>query len=268
MAASNAMAQTMLDRMNEGWPFSSAIGIFDNGCGSGSAMSRIIDRFGTEIPTSARLLAGDFSEHMLDAFRKTKEAQSRSNGDAWDRLELQNIDAHDLSAIRDESISHVTGGMLYFLLPDPQKALQETYRILCHGGVIATSNGKQSQHIDALNKAVEKVKPGTNLGLLSGVWTSEEGVKGELTAAGFVEAKTYLIESEVSYQNHQQFGEMLLQMPVMKQAIDGMSEDEKQRLPGVVVEDLRKINPTQPGTLSGTAIIAISRKTSLHNERS
>ena len=165
----------MSGRLDEIWSFSKANAIFDNGCGTGPIISHILERYGGELPESTTILAGDFSDPMLEPLRKKKATNTQTPGDVWDRLEIRNLDAHDLSGVPDNSVSHVTGGMVYFLLPDPRKALKETHRVLCPGGIVATSNGRTSQHVDALSRAVEKVRPGTHLSLLSGVWTSEAG---------------------------------------------------------------------------------------------
>ncbi|RMZ86889.1 hypothetical protein DV736_g5879, partial [Chaetothyriales sp. CBS 134916] len=260
MGPGNA-TQLMITRMNELWPLSRAEGIFDNGCGTGAILSHILEHYGAEIPPSAWILAADFSDHLLEVVRKTKQAKSEITGkNAWDRVEIRNLDAQDLSSIPDDSVSHLTGGMLYFMLPDARKALKETNRVLCPGGIVALSSGKSSEHIDALGEAVEKIRPGTHLTLLSGAWASEVGVKEELEATGFVDVETHLVASSMSYQSHQQLAEMLLQMPVMKNVVDGFSEEEKNGLLQGTVDNLKAINPAEPGTLKGVTIAALGHK--------
>ncbi|OAP60387.1 hypothetical protein AYL99_05389 [Fonsecaea erecta] len=252
--------KTMIARMNEILPFATARGIFDNGCGTGTIISHILDTFGGEIPDSARIIAADFSVHMLKVLGETKKTRVSMGNKAWDRLELLNLDAHDLSKIPESSISHVTGGHLYFLLSDARKALSETQRILGLGGVLALSSGKGSQHLDALQDAVEHIRPGTHLRLTREPWASEEGVRKELEDTGFVDVETFLIESEIQYKDHRDFADTLLLMPVMKNATEGYGEDERKRLLDQVVENLRGMNPAAPGTLKGTGIIALARK--------
>ncbi|KIW81363.1 hypothetical protein Z517_04388 [Fonsecaea pedrosoi CBS 271.37] len=252
--------QTMIARMNETLPFATTKGIFDNGCGTGTIITHILDTFGCEIPDSARIIAADFSVHMLEVLAETKRARVSMEKNGWDRLELHNLDAHDLSNIPDGSISHVTGGHLYFLLSDARKALLETRRILESDGTLALSSGKGGQHLDALQDAVEHVRPGTHLRLTREPWASEEGVRKELEATGFVDVETFLLESEVQYKDHLDFAETLLLMPVMKNATDGYGEDERKRLLDQVVENLCGMNPAAPGMLKGTGIIALARK--------
>lgn len=252
--------QKMVTRMNELWPFSEANGIFDNGCGSGTIISYILDTYGSNIPESASLIAGDFSDHMLDVLGKTQQDRMLQQGGVWNRLEVRKIDAHDLSTISDGSLSHVTGGHLYFLLEDARTALNETLRVLSPGGVLAMTTGKGSQHIDALCDAVEKVRPGTQLKLLREPWNSEDALKQELETIGFVDAETFLVASDMKYENHQDYADMLLVMPVMKNVFGDYDEGEKVRLREQLVENLRGMNPAAPGSLKGTSIVTLARK--------
>jgi ubiquinone/menaquinone biosynthesis C-methylase UbiE len=66
--------------MNEILPYKQACGILDNGCGSGSIISNLLDTFGTEIPDNARIKASDFSTHMLESFQNTNESKTSSLG--------------------------------------------------------------------------------------------------------------------------------------------------------------------------------------------
>ena len=68
--------------------------------------------------------------------------------------------------------------------------------------MLAASNGRTSQHIGALFDAADTVRPVMDLALLSGVWTSQEGVKGGYAAIGFIDMETHLMESNNQYQSH------------------------------------------------------------------
>lgn len=227
----------------------------------------MLGEYADALNADVRLLAGDFSEGMLDVLRETKaEKSSVVNGEkdkareAWAKLDIRNIDAHNLEGIADGCFSHVIGCMVYFLLPDPRKALRETHRVLCADGTVATMNGKTMQHIDAIGEAVEEIRPGTHLKLLSGAWTSEEGIKGEFEAAGFGDVQTLLVEAEMDYESHEKLAELLLKMPVMGNVIEGWEESENERLEEVLIEKLKAKNWEAPGTLKGVTIMAFARK--------
>ena len=256
----NQAATVLIRRTNERLPFSNATSIFDVGCGSGTLVFLIVEKYGLDIPTSTNILAGDFSEHMLDNVRQTQKARSKEANDIWDRIEVRNVDAHDLSSISAGTISHMVSGMVYFMLPDPRKALREAHRVLCAGGIIGISSGKSSQHIDALCKAVERVRPGTNLELMSGPWHFEDGVKAELEATGFVDVETQVEETSMDYLSHKDLASTLQQMPVIKNATKSFSMDQMTDLEQVIVEELRKVSPDEPGRILGKMIVAVARK--------
>ena len=144
----------------------------------------IRDRYGEQIPTNAKLLASDFSASMLRNLVKKKDGKVADGDELWKRLQTAEIDAHKLTGISDESVSHSLSGFLYMLLGDPRKALGQTRRVLKNDGVMALSCWKGSQWIDMMNiiNSVDAVKkwPG-----LPPAWTTIEGVKGELEAVGF-----------------------------------------------------------------------------------
>lgn len=250
----------MIAAMNEQAPFTAATGVLDNGCGPGGLISHILDQFGSEIPESATILAADYSAAMLEKLNDTKQARIADGQRVWERLEIQKLDAHDMSAIADGSLSHITGGHVYFLLSDPRKALKEANRIMRPGGILAVSSGKAGQHLGPLEAAVETVRPGTHLRMLSEPWNSEAGVKGELEATGFTDVQTFLVDAELGYESHDEFAKMILLMPIMKDITESYDADEHERVHAEVVKNLRAVNPAAPGVLRGTSIVAIARK--------
>lgn len=259
-AKAGPSVQRMIARMSEIWPFNAARGILDNGCGSGSIISYILEEYGDKLPASATVTAGDFSQSMLDVLRAHKQAHIDNNDTAWDRLQIYKLDAHDLKDFDDDSISHVTGGHLYFLLDNPQRALAATNRVLCPGGLVGLTSGKSSQHIDALCTAVETIKPGTNLKLLKEPWSTELGVQGELRACGFERLETFLVESTITCTDLQEFARTLLLMPVMQETLRGFSDEDRNRLLIHLVENLRAMDPSERGVFTGVNIVAVGRK--------
>lgn len=250
----------MIAAMNEKAPFAKATGILDNGCGPGGVISHILDQYGSEIPESATVLAADYSAAMLGKLDENKQVKISSGHQVWERLETKSLDAHDISAIADGSLSHITAGHVYFLLADPRKALKEAHRVLKSGGAIAVSSGKSGQHMGILQDSVEVIRTGTHFRMLSEPWKSEEGAKGELEATGFTDVQTFSVDSEVKYESHEDFAKMLLSMPVMKNITEGYDEDEQQRLHVEVVQGLRSVNPAEPGALTGSSVVAIASK--------
>ena len=252
--------QLMVKRMDSLWPLAQAEGFFDNGCGTGSIIGYILDTYGPQMPETTKVLAGDFSDPMLDVLRATKQDRINSSNDLWTRLDVLNIDAHTLLGVDDNSLSHVTGGHVYFLLADPRKALTETNRVLCRRGVLGMTSGHRSQHIEAIHDAMEAVRPGTNLQLLQEPWCSERGVRGELEATGFVDIETFLVETTMNYHDRHDFADTMLTMPVMKNATEDFSDEEKTQFKIHLADAILKADPENMGTLSGVGIVAIGRK--------
>lgn len=263
----NPTIQMMVHRMNESYPFASAKGILDNGCGWGGIVSHILDAHGDQIPQAATLLAGDTSEAMLQSLREKRDTKianvtSATTKNSWSRLTIQNLDAQDLASISENSLSHVTAGHLYFLLPKPILALRETYRVLTPNGITALTTSQSAQHVTALQDAFERVKPGTNLQMLKEPWSSVDGLKRELEAVGFVDVEVVTIETEMKYDtgNIEGFVDMLLGMPVLSDTLAGFDEEERGRLNGVVVEELSRADPEGKGVLKAVGILTLGRK--------
>jgi SAM-dependent methyltransferase len=106
----------MLDRMNTLFPFSQATGIYDNGCGPGPVLSRIIGEFGEVIPSEAKIAASDFSEGMVEQVLAIRaEEMEGGRGKLWGRVDVQVRDAMGLEGVEDGSWSHVSAGFVYFV---------------------------------------------------------------------------------------------------------------------------------------------------------
>lgn len=190
----------MIARVNEVSPFAKASGILDIGCGTGPIVSYILDKFGHEIPDSSSIFAADFSDHMLAGLRSKQEKFAEKNA-AWRNLKILNLDAHDLSAFASGSVSIVTSGHMYFLLDDFRKALQETARVLCPGGVLAITNGYHADHTNALYRAIDSVRPGTNANFIRKPWDSLVGISDLLQDCGFVDVEVSESKTEMRYVN-------------------------------------------------------------------
>jgi hypothetical protein len=101
----------LVEKLNSYVPFSTATGILDNGSGPGPIMSKILEDYGTIIPTSATLSCTDFAASMIEQVQESRAkviaADPRS---PWSRVQAEVLDALDLSTIQDASHSHVAAG--------------------------------------------------------------------------------------------------------------------------------------------------------------
>ncbi|KAK4545679.1 hypothetical protein LTR36_002633 [Oleoguttula mirabilis] len=248
----------MLDRANALSPFSEAFGILDNGCGPGPVMSRLIKDYGTTIPRSCSLTCSDFSEGMLKQVMSTKEKSDAAS--PWKRVETLLQNAMDLGEIADESQTHVTAGLVYFMTPDPRKCLSESRRVLKEGGVLSLSSWEGSQWMELL-KLVAKVWPDKQLPTLPEEWSSTTAVEGELKKAGFRDVESYRVPVEMSFESQESIVEFLVtKLPHVVAMSKDKSEEDVARLKRVMVDEAKKMCPAAPGKLDGVAIVGIGRK--------
>ena len=249
----------MLERANALLPFSEASGILDNGCGPGPIMSRILTDY--ELPEACSLTCSDFSEGMVKNVRDQKEEKVKEDGNsAWKRLEVLLQDATDLKDIESSSKSHVTAGWVYFMTADPQKCLTESKRVLTDGGVLTCSSWKGSQWLDIMN-LLKQVRPDKIVPEIPPGWKEVEPLRAELEKAGFREVESFEVETKMEFERMEPFVDfMLTKMPHMQMLTKDMSEEEMARVKQLMVDEGMKMSPSEPGILTGTALIAVGRK--------
>ncbi|TKA76000.1 hypothetical protein B0A55_06676 [Friedmanniomyces simplex] len=248
----------MLERANALVPFHHAAGILDNGCGPGPVMGRLIKDYGRQIPADCPLTCCDFSEGMIAQVRAAKE---RAGSDSpWASVETKVQNAMDLDEIADGSQSHVTAGMLYFMVPDPQKALAESLRVLKPDGVLALSAWQGSEWLELMN-LLPKIRPDKTMPTMPEAWTSTAGIRGEMEKAGFREVETHECPVKMPFQDHETFaGFFVTKLPHMVAMTKDMSEEEVGKLQALMVEGMKKQCPEAPGALKGTALVGLGRK--------
>jgi ubiquinone/menaquinone biosynthesis C-methylase UbiE len=160
----------MLEVMQATLSFSSATTIMDVGCGPGTAVSLLIDHYGGDIPPEAQLIATDYSSGMVEAIKSRKETEISSGKDTasyWSRVETLVLDAQDLSGLSSDSVSHIMGSLVYFMLPDPKRGLREAHRVLKAGGVFACTSWAKVEWMQFLGQAVQEVRSAGGLNSVS-----------------------------------------------------------------------------------------------------
>jgi ubiquinone/menaquinone biosynthesis C-methylase UbiE len=143
----------LVEHANLNSPFSTATAILDIGCGYGGVIGELIATYGSQLPKDARLVAADLSPGMIELVRKRQ-----SQDPTWAKIEPALYDAMNLSAISDNSLSHVLSGFTIFLLPDPRKGMTEALRVLQPGAVFAFSSMAQSTWGSLMLK-ISEVRP-------------------------------------------------------------------------------------------------------------
>ena len=247
--------QALVKHANSSLPFSKASGIMDIGCGSGSVVRELIAAYGPEIPKEARIIAADLSPGMIEQVR-----QRQSQDTAWAKVELAIYDAMDLSAVPDGSLSHVLSGFTIFLLPDHRKGMSEALRILETGGILAFTSMAQSTWTELMGK-ISEVRPEKKVPGPGPMWKTEDGVKGELEAAGFKDVQAYSASLYIPFEDHMEIVDYLMStLPFMPMFTKDMTAEEISRSRDLMIQHVKEEYPTLPGKLPGLAIIGIGKK--------
>ncbi|KAE8419507.1 S-adenosyl-L-methionine-dependent methyltransferase [Aspergillus pseudocaelatus] len=260
----------MIDALQNTLSFSSATTILDIGCGPGTAISLLIDTYGNNIPPETRLVATDYSAGMVAATRAKKDSKVIAGDDAancWGRLETLVVDAQDLSEFPSNSVSHIMGSLVYFMLPDPRKGLREAHRALQSGCVFACTSWAKVEWMELLVQAAHKVRPvgkdnnstqpkGSNI--IPAHWKDLVGVKGELESAGFRDVHTEYVEFNWVVEDHNQFAEMMCTSsnPGSKMVLGDLTDEEQ----GHVREEYVKILEENGNVCKGVAVLGIGKK--------
>ncbi|PQE16176.1 methyltransferase family protein [Rutstroemia sp. NJR-2017a BVV2] len=182
---SNAPVETLFAQMDRVKPFSTATAILDVGCGPGVTLSRLIEKYGEQVPLDARLIALDFSAGMIEQVQKMQKEKQVQNP-IWSRVEGKVGDAQVLDGIDDASISHITGTMVYNLVEDGRRALEAAYRVLRPEGVVGMTLGKSAEWMDMMAEAAHHVRRDSapTYQFPKGYGTLD-GIKSEFEIVGF-----------------------------------------------------------------------------------
>ncbi|KAI0169664.1 S-adenosyl-L-methionine-dependent methyltransferase [Hypoxylon sp. FL1284] len=252
---------SMLEGLNARVPFSQATGILDNGSGPGPIMARIIDEFGSGIPKSANLVCADFSSGMVDQANNTKKAALEQNPDSpWAQVKTEVLDAMDLNSIAEGSLSHVAAGWVFFNVKDPQKALAECKRVLQPGGVLAASSWAETDWLKIL-KAISKLNPALSPPSIGEDWGRADGMRAQLDSAGFRDVEIREVPVDIPFSTHASFVDvMLTRVTQMVAASRGLPDDAKEKLRGLMIDEIKQLCPSEPGVLKGMCLVGLGSK--------
>ncbi|GMF83191.1 unnamed protein product [Aspergillus oryzae] len=280
----------MIDALQNALSLSSATTILDIGCGPGTAISLLIEDYGHHIPPGTRLVATDYSAGMVAETRARRDSKIRAGGDnanCWDRLDTLVVDAQDLSPFPSNSVSHIMGSLVYFMLPDPMKGLIEAHRVLQAGGVFACTSWAKVEWMELLVQAAQKVRPVvkdnnvrlfkffcsccTNYltfcskstqpretSLIPTHWKDAAGVKEELESAGFRDVHTEYVEFNWVVEDNSKFAEMMCTSsnPGSKMVLGDLTAEEQYH----VRKEYAKILEENGNVCKGVAVLGVGRK--------
>lgn len=257
------MNKVLIEKINEVYPFTSSTAILDNGCGVAQVLGRLIDTYGDTLPSDTRIVAADLSPGMISTVKERKATEVLVGRNVWGRVEAEVWDAQNLkgAGVPNESFSHVTAGLLLFMVDRPQSVLEETRRVLkSNGGVFGMTSFKSAGWMDLIGEALNKVRPGTKLPDIPIAWASISSIQDQLEKAGFKNVIAEEVQTFYEFEDPEAMTRFnVANIPSVKMVTADMSEDEIEQAIQWMLEWLQEKFPGVKGQLEGTAIMAIGR---------
>ncbi|RWA08693.1 hypothetical protein EKO27_g6425 [Xylaria grammica] len=258
-----ALNKVLLESINTISPFSNASAILDTGCGVAQVLGALIATYGASLPIETRLVAADLSPGMVSMVGVRQAAEISAGNAIWGRVETAVWDAQNLAAtgVPDEIFSHVTAGLLLFMVERPQDVLAETRRVLRDGGLFGMTSFRSAEWMDLIDEALDATKPGSRLPPIPTVWSSTESITRQLEDAGFHdvisnEVKTYYEFSDAEAMTR--FN--VANIPSVKMVTADFSAEEEEKAIQWILKWLSERFPSGKGKLEGIAIVATGRK--------
>ncbi|KAJ7286525.1 S-adenosyl-L-methionine-dependent methyltransferase [Mycena rebaudengoi] len=154
-------------------PASNAV-VLDSACGSGIVANILFGAIGND-STGVRVECGDLTPPMVEF------ADKRIKLNNWN-AEAKVMDAHAIP-FPDDYFTHNTINMGIQLFKDGSLALNESFRVLKSGGILAFTTWVKPGWVDTVYAGV----PGFTLPpvLTSDTWTSDKSLTELITTAGF-----------------------------------------------------------------------------------
>ncbi|KAI3335743.1 S-adenosyl-L-methionine-dependent methyltransferase [Ustulina deusta] len=179
--------KVLLERLNTISPFTPATAILDTGCGVAQVLGSLLGTYGTSLPADTRLVATDLSPGMVSIVDGRRATEISAGNTTWGRVETAVWDAQNLAAADapDDIFSHITAGLVFFMVERPQDVLAETRRVLCDGGLFGMTSFRSAGWMDLIEEALDAVKPGSRLSPIPTAWSSTESIARQLEDAGF-----------------------------------------------------------------------------------
>lgn len=108
---------------------------------------------------------------------------------------------------------------------------------------------------------MKRVRPDKDMPEIPASWQEVEPLKEELEKAGFEQVESYEVETTMQFERLESLMDFLLQkLPHMQMLTKDMSEDDMGKLKELMVLEGRDMSSSEPGTLTGTALVAVGRK--------
>ena len=264
-------ANTLLAAAHSVHPFNHATKILDIGCGPGTILNPLLSHHGYSFSSDVRIYATDNSPSMVERVRTVKNEKLTAGEDEWNRVDAGVVDAMDLRGVSDDSISHALGGFVFFMVPEPLKALRETHRVLQKDGILALTSWQCNDWMSLCSEVCATVNPAGVQKRVDATlpvpWRSVEGVRGQLEEAGLKVEDVREFECGMGFDDIEKTVRFLVEkVPHFREMIEesvkvsGNGESGKRELEDEMIRRARERFGDRPGRMSGTGIVAVARK--------
>ncbi|KAI0542844.1 S-adenosyl-L-methionine-dependent methyltransferase [Xylaria digitata] len=255
--------KVLLEKLNTISPFAAATAILDTGCGVAQVLGSLLGTYGTSLPAETRLVAADLSPGMVSMVDRRRATEISAGNAIWTRVETAVWDAQNLATagVPNETFSHVTAGLVLFMVERPQDVLAETRRVLCNGGLFGMTSFRSAGWMDLIEEALDAVKPGSRLPPVPTVWSSTESIARQLEDAGFHDVTTDEVKTYYEFEDPEAMTRFnVANIPSVKMVTADFSAEEKEKVIQWMLKWFTERFPNGKGKLEGIAIVATGRK--------
>ena len=114
--------------------------------------------------------------------------------------------------------------------------------------------------MDLMN-LLPQVKPKVTMPKIPDAWMDAELMKAELEKAGFKDVESHQVPTTMQFDKLAPLVDfMITKMPHMVMLTKDFSEEEMAKLKELMTAEGKKMNPDEPGVLTGTALVAVGKK--------
>ncbi|RAK88252.1 UbiE/COQ5 family methyltransferase [Aspergillus costaricaensis CBS 115574] len=195
---SNLFAEELVEKSGIAWFGGKPLAVFDDACGTGAVSSALHRRLSDEITCNWQLTCGDISEAMVEV------SKQKMVEEGWRNAEVRVVDAHK-TELPSEHYTHVLSGFAFNLFPNDQAAMEECFRILQRGGILAVSTWSTTVWMTLIQAAIASLPsdlptPTTDdiFGLYNENWTDETRVRALFEQAGFTDINVTTVAKQYS----------------------------------------------------------------------
>ncbi|SCU84113.1 LANO_0C00452g1_1 [Lachancea nothofagi CBS 11611] len=252
--------RAILAKIDSLLPFEEATSILDNGCGTGIGIEVLIEEYSDRFLNLPRIVAADLSPGMVEAVKQTKTSNESSK--LWKKVEFGVWSVDDMSAVSDNSFSHIIASLVMFFSSKPEAAFKEAYRVLAPNGVIGMTSFKENEWMKLLNVAKKVRTDAKEAPGLPATWASEGWIRTSFEKARFRDIEVKELNVHVELNETRPFAEFCVRSdnPVMSSVFENFTEQEKDLAVHLIIDHLDEKYPQRPAKMPGVLLVSSARK--------